>query len=42
MLLFFRREFARVGADYAELDTAEPLDKALAVYLLRRKAQGKR
>jgi uncharacterized protein (DUF58 family) len=42
MLLFFRREFARVGADYAELDTAEPLDKALAVYLLRRKTKGKR
>ena len=38
----FRREFARVGADYAELDTSEPLDKALAVYLLGRKAKGKR
>lgn len=39
---YFRREFARAGADYAELDTAEPLDKALAVYLLRRKAKGTR
>ncbi len=35
---FYRHEFERVGADYAELDTAEPLDKALAVYLRRRKA----
>ena len=34
---FFRREFERAGADYAELDTSEPLDKALAVYLRRRK-----
>lgn len=42
MRAFFRREFARAGADYAELDTSEPLDKALAVYLLRRKAKGKR
>ena len=42
MRAFFQREFARVGADYAELDTAEPLDKALAVYLLRRKARVKR
>jgi len=35
---FFRREFERTGADYAELDTSEPLDKALAIYLRRRKA----
>jgi uncharacterized protein (DUF58 family) len=42
MRAFFRREFARAGADYAELDTAEPLDQALAVYLLRRKAKVKR
>lgn len=39
MRAFFQREFARVGADYAELDTADPLDKALAVYLLRRKSK---
>jgi uncharacterized protein (DUF58 family) len=38
---FFRHEFERAGADYAELDTSEPLDKALAVYLRRRKAGGK-
>lgn len=42
MRAFLSREFARIDADYAELDTAEPLDKALAVYLLRRKAKGKR
>lgn len=35
---YFLREFERAGADYAELDTAEPLDKALAIYLRRRKA----
>jgi uncharacterized protein (DUF58 family) len=35
---FFRREFERTGADYAELDPSEPLDKALAIYLRRRKA----
>ena len=35
---FFRREFERTGADYAELDPSEPLDKALALYLRRRKA----
>jgi uncharacterized protein (DUF58 family) len=34
---FFRRELERTGADYAELDTSEPLDKALAVYLRRRR-----
>lgn len=38
---FFRREFERASADYAELDSAEPLDKALMLYLRRRKA-GKR
>jgi uncharacterized protein (DUF58 family) len=42
MRAFFRHELARAGADYAELDTAEPLDQALAVYLRRRKAKGKR
>lgn len=36
--VFFRREFERTGADYAELDPSEPLDKALAIYLRRRKA----
>jgi uncharacterized protein (DUF58 family) len=39
---FFRQELSSAGIDYAELDTSEPLDKALTVYLLRRKAQGKR
>lgn len=37
---FFRREFDRIGAEYAELDTAEPLDKALSIYLRRRKGRG--
>jgi uncharacterized protein (DUF58 family) len=37
---YFRREFQRTGADYAELDTSEPLDKSLAIYLRRRKAGG--
>ena len=36
---FFLRELASAGADYAELDTAEPLDKALAVYLRKRQVQ---
>lgn len=40
MRAFLSRELVRAGADYAELDTAEPLDKALAVYLLRRKSRG--
>lgn len=35
---YFRRELERTGADYAELDTSEPLDKALAIYLRRRKS----
>jgi uncharacterized protein (DUF58 family) len=42
---YFRRELERAGADYVELDTSEPLDKALAIYLRRRKAgrvKGKR
>jgi uncharacterized protein (DUF58 family) len=42
---YFRRELERTGADYSELDTSEPLDKALAIYLRRRKAgkiKGKR
>jgi uncharacterized protein (DUF58 family) len=34
---YFRREFERAGADYAELDTSEPLDYALALYLRRRR-----
>ncbi|MDT4966395.1 MAG: hypothetical protein QOJ64_1132 [Acidobacteriota bacterium] len=41
----FHREFERAGADYCELDTSEPLDKALATYLRRRRAgksRGKR
>ncbi len=37
---YFQSEFERTGAEYAELDTAEPLDKALAIYL--RKRLGKR
>ncbi len=37
---YFRREFERTGAEYAELDTSEPLDKPLAIYL--RKRLGKR
>ncbi len=41
MRAYFRREFERAGADYAELDPSEPLDRALAVYLRRRKAGGK-
>lgn len=39
MRAFFGRELARAGADYVELDTVEPLDKALAVYLRRRKSK---
>jgi uncharacterized protein (DUF58 family) len=42
MRAFFQREFKRAGADYAELDTAQPLDQALAIYLRRRKAKVKR
>lgn len=34
---YFRHEFERAGADYAELDPSEPLDKSLAIYLRRRK-----
>jgi len=34
---YFQREFERAGAEYVEMDTAEPLDKALAVYLRRRR-----
>ncbi|HEX8142694.1 MAG TPA: DUF58 domain-containing protein [Pyrinomonadaceae bacterium] len=34
---FYRREFERAGADYAELDPSKPLDNALAIYLRRRK-----
>ena len=35
----FEHEFARAGTDYIALDTAEPLDKALAIYLRQRKAR---
>lgn len=38
---YFRRELERAGADYVELDTSEPLDRALALYLRRRKAMQK-
>ena len=34
---YFQHEFERTGAEYVELDTSEPLDKALAVFLRRRK-----
>lgn len=36
---YFAREFERTGAEYVELDTAEPLDKALAIYLRQRKGK---
>jgi uncharacterized protein (DUF58 family) len=36
---YFQREFERTGADYVELDTSEPLDKALAIYLRRRRGR---
>ncbi len=36
---YFAREFERTGAEYVELDTAEPLDKALAIYLRKRKGK---
>lgn len=36
---YFQREFERTGAEYVELDTSEPLDKALAIYLRRRKGK---
>lgn len=39
---FYSREFARSGSDYAELDPAEPLDKALSIYLRRRKSSLRR
>ncbi|MGA9994868.1 MAG: DUF58 domain-containing protein [Pyrinomonadaceae bacterium] len=41
---FYRHELERAGADYVELDTSAPLDKALAVYLRRRnwKMKGRR
>lgn len=35
----FQREFEQAGADYISLDTSEPLDKALAVFLRRRKGK---
>jgi len=38
---FYQREFQRAGADYAQLDTAMPLDKALAAYLRGRRASRK-
>lgn len=36
---YFQREFERTGAEYVELDTSEPLDKALAIFLRRRKGK---
>jgi uncharacterized protein (DUF58 family) len=36
----FRREFASAGVEYAEFDTAEPLDKALGLFLRTRKMRG--
>ncbi|HEY0544177.1 MAG TPA: DUF58 domain-containing protein [Pyrinomonadaceae bacterium] len=36
---YFAREFERTGAEYVELDTSEPLDKALAIYLRMRKGK---
>jgi uncharacterized protein (DUF58 family) len=37
MRAFYRREFESAGADYVELDPSEPLDRALAMYLRKRK-----
>lgn len=36
---YFQCEFERTGAEYVEMDTSEPLDKALAVYLRRRRGK---
>ena len=36
---YFAREFERTGAEYVELDTSEPLDKALSIYLRKRKGK---
>jgi uncharacterized protein (DUF58 family) len=36
---YFAREFERTGAEYIELDTSEPLDKALSIYLRKRKGK---
>jgi uncharacterized protein (DUF58 family) len=36
---YFQREFERAGAEYVELDTSEPLDKALSIYLRKRKGK---
>ena len=33
----FRHEFERTGAEYVELNTSEPLDRAMAIFLRRRK-----
>ena len=38
---FYRREFERAGVDYAQLDTALSLDRALAVYLRGRRVSRK-
>jgi uncharacterized protein (DUF58 family) len=38
---FYSREFARAGVDYEQMDTALPLDHALAVYLRKRRAARK-
>ena len=35
----YRREFSRVGVEYAEFDTSEPLDRALALFLRVRRAK---
>ena len=38
---FFKREFSRSGVEYAEFDTSEPLDRALALFLkVRHQALG--
>jgi uncharacterized protein (DUF58 family) len=36
---YFKREFERTGAEYVEIDTSQPLDKALSIYLRRRKGR---
>jgi uncharacterized protein (DUF58 family) len=37
---FYRREFSRSGVEYVEMDTSEPLDKALAFFLRARSTRG--
>jgi hypothetical protein len=36
---FYRRELSRAGVEYAEFDTSEPLDRALALFLRVRRAK---